>query len=62
VERTRDVARVLYEELIPERIPQVVRNPARGLGDRTILQVLAHPDGTEHVRAYLARLYSFEGR
>jgi hypothetical protein len=62
VERTRDVARVLYEELIPERIPQVVRNPARGLGDRSILQVLGERDGTERVRAYLARLYAFEGR
>jgi hypothetical protein len=62
VERARDVARVLYEELIPERIPQVVRNAARGLGDRSILQVLGEPDGTERVRAYLARLYSFEGR
>lgn len=62
VERVRDVARVLYEELIPERIPQVVRNAARGLGDRTILQVLAQPYGAERVRAYLARLYSFEGR
>lgn len=60
VERVRDVARVLYEELLPERIPQVVRNPARGLGNRSILQVLADPDGAERVRAYLARLYAFE--
>ena len=60
VERVRDVARVLYEELIPERIPQVVRNPARGLGGRSILQVLAEPEGAERVRAYLARLYAFE--
>ncbi|HEX8691171.1 MAG TPA: antitoxin Xre/MbcA/ParS toxin-binding domain-containing protein [Longimicrobium sp.] len=60
VERVRDVAQVLYEELIPERIPQVVRNPARGLGGRSILDVLAEPAGAERVRAYLARLYSFE--
>lgn len=60
VERTRDVARVLYEELIPERIPQIVRNPARGLGDRSILQALAGPGGADRVRAYLARLYAFE--
>jgi|GEM_PF-2397069 len=59
VERVRDVVRVLYDELIPERIPQVVRNPARGLADRSILQVLREPDGSEQVRAYLARLYSF---
>ena len=62
VERVRDIARVLYEELIPERIPQVVRNRARGLGDQSILQVLAQPDGAERVRGYLARLYSFQGR
>lgn len=59
VERVAEVARVLYEELIPERIPQVVRNPARGLGGRSILDVLAEPGGPESVRAYLARLYSF---
>jgi uncharacterized protein (DUF2384 family) len=62
VERVRDVARVLYEELIPERIPQVVRNPARGLDGQSILQVLAQPSGAERVRGYLARLYSFGGR
>lgn len=59
VERVRDVARVLYEELIPERIPQVVRSPARGLRGHTILQVLAQPEGADQVRAYLGRLYSF---
>lgn len=61
VERVRDVARVMYDELLPERIPQVVRNPARGLGNRAILDVLGEPDGTEQVRAYLARLYAFAG-
>jgi uncharacterized protein (DUF2384 family) len=61
VDRVADVATVLYTDLLPERIPQVVRTPARGLGGRTILQVLAEPDGPEQVRGYLARLYSFEG-
>lgn len=61
VERVRDVARVLYDELLPDRIPQVVRNPARSLGNRSILEVLAEPDGSEQVRAYLARLYAFVG-
>lgn len=61
VERVRDVARVLYDELLPDRIPQVVRNPARGLGNRSILDVLAESDGSERVRAYLARLYAFVG-
>jgi uncharacterized protein (DUF2384 family) len=60
VQRIRDVARALYEELIPERIPQVVRNPARGLGGRSILAVLGGPGGTETVRGYLARLYAFD--
>lgn len=60
VERVRDVARVLHGELLPDRIPQVVRNPARGLGGRSILEALREPDGAEQVRAYLARLYSFE--
>lgn len=60
VQRVRDVARVLYDELIPERIPQVVRNAARGLGGRSILDVLAEPEGAERVRSYLARLYSFQ--
>ena len=62
VEQVRDVALVLYDELIPERIPQVVRNPAKRLGGRSILQTLAGPDGADDVRAYLARLYSFAGR
>jgi transcriptional regulator with XRE-family HTH domain len=61
LERVRDVARVLYQELIPERIPQVVRNKARGLDGRSILETLAEPEGPARVRAYLARLYSFEG-
>lgn len=61
VERVRDVARVLYEELIPERIPQVVRNRARGLDGRSILEALREREGAERVRAYLARLYAFEG-
>lgn len=60
VERVRDVAAVLYDELLPERIPQVVRTPARGLTGRTILDVLAEPDGPAQVRAYLSRLYAFE--
>jgi DNA-binding transcriptional regulator YdaS (Cro superfamily) len=60
VQRIRDVARVLYEELLPDRIPQVVRNAARGLGGRSILDVLADRDGAEAVRGYLARLYAFE--
>jgi uncharacterized protein (DUF2384 family) len=62
VERVRDVARVLYEELIPERIPQIVRTPAAGLDGRSILQVLAGEDGVDRVRGYLARLYAFESR
>lgn len=61
VERVRDVGRVLYDELIPERIPQVARNPARGLAYRSILEVLAEEGGAERVRAYLARLYAFVG-
>jgi hypothetical protein len=59
VERIRDVAQVLFEELIPERIPRVVRTPAKGLDGRTILEVLADPGGSDRVRGYLARLYSF---
>ena len=59
VERVRDVARVLFEELIPERIPNVVRTPAKGLDGRTMLEVLAEPEGADRVRGYLARLYSF---
>lgn len=62
VERIRDTAMVLYEELIPERIPQVVRTPARGLEGRSILETLRAPGGADRVRAYLARLYAFEAR
>lgn len=62
VEQVRDVSLVLFDELIPERIPQIVRSPAKGLGGRSVLQALAGPDGADDVRAYLARLYSFAGR
>jgi DNA-binding XRE family transcriptional regulator len=58
VERLGDLARVLHKEVIPSRIPQIVRTPDAWLGGRTILETI-RIDGPEAVYGYLARLFNY---
>lgn len=58
VERVAELARLLHREIIPTRIPQIVRTKDAWLGDRTILHVLAH-DGVDPIYAYLHRLFAY---
>jgi len=60
LDRLQEIARVFKERLIEARIPQIVRTPAAGLGDRTVLDVL-EAEGVEPVYRYLHRLYSYAG-
>jgi len=60
VERVHDLAKVLHRELIPARIPEIVRTPDRWLADRSILQTIRN-EGAEAVYGYLRRLFSYSG-
>lgn len=60
VDRVGELAGLLQRRLLPRRLPQVVRTPARGLGGRSVLQVL-ESEGPAPVYAYLSRLYSYRG-
>jgi len=58
VDRIRELAAVFALRFIPARVPQIVRTPGRGLGERSVLDVLA-TSGVEPVYAYLERLFSY---
>ncbi|MDQ2909317.1 MAG: hypothetical protein M3R44_08225 [Candidatus Eremiobacteraeota bacterium] len=58
VDRVRELAGLFALRFIPARIPQIVRTPGRGLGERCVLEVLA-ASGVEPVYAYLERLFSY---
>jgi transcriptional regulator with XRE-family HTH domain len=60
VERVCDLTGVLERELIPSRIPEIVRTPDAWLGNRTILQTI-RTDGAESIYAYLRRLFAYGG-
>lgn len=60
VERLLDLARVLAREVLPSRIPQIVRTPDAWLDGRTMLQTIAR-DGVEPIYGYLARLFAYNG-
>ncbi|MBV9402891.1 MAG: hypothetical protein JO018_04090 [Candidatus Eremiobacteraeota bacterium] len=60
VARVADLAQLLKRRLKPERLPQIVRTPGRGLQGRTVLEVLKR-HGVEPVYEYLERLYSYSG-
>lgn len=59
VERIGDLALVLQHEIIPSRIPEIVRTPDAWLDDRTILQTIRN-EGAEAVYAYLHRLFAYD--
>ena len=64
VERVADVDRVcelagyFRRKFIPARIPQIVRNPGKGLGGKSVLQTIAE-SGVEPVYAYLEKLFAY---
>ncbi|TAM89137.1 hypothetical protein EPN42_08060 [bacterium] len=60
VARLRDLAGVLERELIPSRIPEIVRTPDAWLGGKTILETI-RSDGPEAVYGYLHRLFAYSG-
>ncbi|MGA8575545.1 MAG: hypothetical protein WB609_07655 [Candidatus Cybelea sp.] len=57
-ERLHDLARVLRREIIPSRIPEIVRTRDEWLEGRTILETIRR-DGPEPVYGYLRRLFSY---
>lgn len=60
VEELRDLARVLQREVIPSRIPEVIRRPDAWLGNRSMFDVI-RAEGVQPVWAYLARLFRYAG-
>lgn len=58
VDRLVELAQILQRRLVPSRIPQIVRTQAKGLGGRTMLEVIAH-DGVGPIHAYLADLAAY---
>ena len=60
VERLYDLAGVLEREVIPSRIPEIVRTADAWLGGRTMLETIRE-EGAEVVYAYLHRLFAYAG-
>lgn len=58
IDRVRELTELYHREFIPERIPQIVRQPVERLGGRTVLDAIAD-DGPAVVREYLARTFAF---
>jgi transcriptional regulator with XRE-family HTH domain len=58
VERLLDLARVLYRDVKPNRIPEIVRTPDDWLTHGTILATIQR-DGPDAVYAYLRRLFAY---
>lgn len=60
VGRLLDLARVLYRDLKPDRIPEIVRTPDDWLVHGTMLETIRR-DGPDAVYTYLRRLFSYAG-
>jgi hypothetical protein len=58
VERLCDLADVLHREIIPTRIPEIVRTKDEWLGNRSILETI-RAEGPEAIYSYLKRLFSY---
>ena len=58
IDRLYEFALVLQRQFIPSRIGHIVRTPAAGLGDRTILQVI-QCDGVGPIYKYLEHLFAY---
>ena len=59
VERFYEFALVLRHEFLPSRIARIMRTPAAGLGERSILQVIQN-EGVGPIYDYLERLFAYE--
>lgn len=55
VNRLVELAQVLQRRLVPARIPEIIRTPAKGLGGRTTVA----SSGVEPIYEYVARLASY---
>jgi len=58
VDRIVEFGQFLQRRLIPERIPTIVRTPAKGLDGRTMLDVL-RTEGVAPLYRYMARLAEY---
>jgi hypothetical protein len=58
VDRVSELAGYFRKRFIAGRIPQIVRNPGKGLGGKSVLQTVAMR-GVEPIYAYLERLFSY---
>jgi len=58
VERLYDLAKVMHREIIPSRIPEIIRTKDEWLGNRTILETI-RAEGPEAIYSYLKRLFSY---
>lgn len=58
VDRVLELARYFHWKVKPQRVPQVVRTPGKGLGGKTVLETIA-ARGALPVFEYLERLFSY---
>jgi len=58
VERCAELARAMQREIVPTRIPEIVRTKDAWLGGHTILETIAQR-GPDAIYAYLHRLFSY---
>ena len=58
VDRVRQLAEYFHRRFRSERVPQIVRNPGRGLHGKSVLDTIAR-HGVDPVYAYLERLFSY---
>ena len=58
IDRLLELSERFRRAFKPSRIPQIVRTPGKGLGGRTVLDVLK-TEGPQPVSDYLYRLLSF---
>jgi hypothetical protein len=60
VARLLDLSRILFRDIKPERIPEIVRTPDDWLENGTILETIKR-EGAAPVYTYLRRLFSYAG-
>jgi hypothetical protein len=58
VDRIVEFVQFLQRRLVPGRIPEIVRTRAKGLSDRTMLEVLSE-SGPEPLYGYMTRLTAY---
>jgi len=61
VDRVRELAQYFHRRFLPVRIPQVVRTPGRGLGNKSVLEMLREGK-LDRVYAYLESLFAYTPR